>query len=357
MCNLTAGDDNDNRNDKPNAGRDPRLLVWPEDEGNSKPVRIGSLCNPLTFLQTKWRYWTFAYMNVVLDKGAEAAQQRRKNNNNDNNIHYLTSDDLYVVPKAMESKNLVDVFDQHYHAHHEENAKDNITDPTFSNHSLKASRRRLLWALWKVGAPTFIPAGFCQLVVVICGTALPLLVRELLKVLEQQGVDGQSILQTGLPLAIAIFAVSVFNGFGNHRQRHLAMKTGVALRAAVVNELYQHVLRLSPSGKKGLTSGEVANLFAVDAQKLFEVTQEGHLIWSLPLSICLVTFFLYRTLGPSTLVGIVVLVGFVPLIQKVTSQMLAIRQQRVMYTDRRVDIVSNMLQGIKVTKLNNYEGT
>jgi len=362
MCNMTNGHDQKS----PDALRDPRLLVWPEDEAHidNNHTRIGWLFNPLKFLRTQWGYWTFAYMNVVLDKGAAAARQRR-NNDNDDDIHYLTSDDLYVVPKAMESKNLVHVFEQHYrqqqehkqYVHHEENTKEKITGKTSGSDPLKASRRRLLWALWKVGSPTFIPAGFCQLVVVICGTALPLLVRELLRVLEQQSEDGKSILQKGLPLAVSIFIVSVLNGFGNHRQRHLAMKSGVALRAAIVNQLYQHVLRLSPTGKKGLTSGEVANLFAVDAQKLFEVTQEGHLIWSLPLSICLVTFFLYQTLGPSTLVGVVVLVGFVPLIQKVTEQMLAIRQLRVLYTDRRVDIVSNMLQGIKVTKLNNYEGT
>jgi hypothetical protein len=38
---------------------------------------------------------------------------------------------------------------------------------------------------------------------------------------------------------------------------------------------------LSPIGKSGLTSGEIANLVAADCQKLYEVTQEGHLIWAL----------------------------------------------------------------------------
>jgi len=340
MCLFTQTSDADKKDQA--AIRDPSLLIWPEDEVNS----YKTICwNPITFLRTKWRYWTFAYMDVVLDKGA---QQNKKNG------HYLTSNDLYVVPKEMESIQLAEVFEKHYHIIPVQDVDQ--PPPSHTIDSLRASRRRLLWALWKVGASTFIPAGFCQLLVVICGTALPLLVRELLAVLEEQQQDEKSVVEKGLPLAISIFIVSVFNGFGNHRQRHLAMKTGVALRAAVMNQIYEHVLQLSPTGKKGLTSGEITNLFAVDTQKLFEVTQEGHLIWSLPLSISLVSFFLYRTLGPSTLVGIAVLVGFVPVIQVVTSKMLSIRQKRVVYTDRRVDIVSNMLQGIKVTKLNNYEG-
>ncbi len=302
--------------------RDHRLDQWPEDEEENA---LKCCFHPFKFISAKWNRWTFAYMSVVLAKGAK---QNKKDG------HYLTSDDLYVVPRNMQSKKLVQVFDQNF--------------PKGS----ASSRRRLLWTLWKIGAPTFVPAGFCELLVVLCGTALPLLVRQLLKVLEQEPED---VVARGLPLAVAIFAVSVINGFGNHRHRHLALKTGVALRAAVVNQLYQHVMLLSPAGKKGLTSGEVTNLVAVDAQKLFEVTQEGHLIWALPLSIVLVTIFLYRTMGPSTLVGIVVLVAFVPIIQKVTARMLAIRQQRAHHTDQRVEIVSNMLQGIKVTKLNNYE--
>lgn len=347
--------------------RDPRLLRWPEDEENET-----NSVNPYKFLQSKWSIWTFAYMSVVLDKGAQ--QNKRKDDGHQH--YYLTSDDLYVVPKAMESTHLVQVFDQQYHqqqqqeqqqqqkttkttthgsSHDDDNDNDNDDNEDLSEIKSKAARRQLLWALWKIGAPTFVPAGFCELLVVLCGTALPLLVRELLGVLEQQQADGTEVLTKGLPLAISIFIVSILNGFGNHRHRHLALKTGVALKATIVNVLYQHVLQLSPAGKKGLTSGEVTNLVAVDAQKLFEVTQEGHLIWALPLSIVLVTFFLYRTLGPSTLVGIVVLIGFVPVIQKVTARMLAIRQQRVRYTDQRVEIVSNMLQGIKVTKLNNYE--
>lgn len=314
--------------------RDPRLDKWPEDEDDHE-THSPCYFNPWRFICTKWSRWTFAYMSLVLDKGSQQNKTGGK---------YLTSDDLYVVPRDMQSKKLVQKFDQIY--------RNNNGSSSSSSPSYSSSRRKLLWTLWKIGASNFIPAGFCELLVVLCGTALPLLVRELLEVLEQ---NEDNVIQRGMPLAISIFVVSLFNGFGNHRHRHLALKTGVVLRAAVVNELYQHVMHLSPAGRKGLTSGEVTNLVAVDAQKLFEVTQEGHLIWALPLSIVLVTFFLYRTLGPSTLVGIVVLIGFVPLIQKVTARMLAIRQKRVRYTDQRVEIVSNMLQGIKVTKLNNYE--
>lgn len=54
-------------------------------------------------------------------------------------------------------------------------------------------------------------------------------------------------------------------------------------------------------------------------------------------------------MGPTTLVGIAVLVLFVPLVERVTSRMLAIRHDRVKMTDKRVGIVSAMLQGVSST--------
>jgi ABC-type multidrug transport system fused ATPase/permease subunit len=328
MCEGTSTinsneDNNEVGETKETSPKEPRLPIldrWPED-----PSASG---NPWDCVIRQWSNWTFSYMGVVLSKGA-----RQKN---EADVH-LSENDLFVVPETLKSLNLVREFDIC------EASKPEGMDATGF----------LLRTLWKIAAPIYIPAGLCQLVVVVCGTALPLLVMQLLRVIESN--PGQSINREGLPYAISIFSVSIINGFANHRHRHLAMKTGVALRAAVVNILYEHVLRLSPQGKAGLTSGEVTNLISVDTQKLYEVTQEGHLIWALPLSVFLVSFFLYRTLGPSTLVGIAVLMGFVPLIQQVTSKMLTVRGKRVVYADQRVEIVSNMLQGIKVTKLNNYE--
>ncbi|KAL3924691.1 MAG: hypothetical protein SGILL_000891 [Bacillariaceae sp.] len=316
-------------------------------------------------------------MNVVLRKGAKQSKRQKKgedeqeeNDNDDDENHldstrstsapppaadHLTSDDLYVVPRAMQSSKLMTQMDQFYN--HElqqsQQQQQQQDEAQQSPSTYRQKRRRLLKTLWKIAAPTYIPAGICELLVVICGTTLPLLVRELLTILENN--QGEDIISEGLPWALSIAVVSVVNGLGNHRHRHLALKTGVALRAAVVNVIYQHVMQLSPQGKQGLASGEITNLVAVDAQKLFEVTQEGHLVWALPLSIILVTYFLYQTLGPSVLVGIVVLIGFLPLINAITSKMMKVRMQRVHFSDQRVEIVSNMLQGIKVTKLNNYE--
>lgn len=68
--------------------------------------------------------------------------------------------------------------------------------------------------------------------------------------------------------------------------------------------------------------------------------------WSMPLSMTLVTICLLIIMGPTTLVGLAILMMFVPFVERVASFMLFYRHKRVQVTDRRVEIVSSMLQGV-----------
>lgn len=55
------------------------------------------------------------------------------------------------------------------------------------------------------------------------------------------------------------------------------------------------------------------NLMSVDAQKLMDVTNFIHLLWSNVLQIALALFFLWRELGPSVLAGVGVMLLLIPL--------------------------------------------
>ena len=282
--------------------------AWPEDKDEKT-----------SWVRQLYRRWTYNYMDKILDLGSKRALSGGAN---------LVLEDLYQVPASMKSSLLSEEFKEHYQ-------------------SKAGHKRRLIKTLWHVAKPSFIPAGFCQLLTVLCQVALPLLVRELLILLEKH--PAEKVIAEGIPYAILLFAMSVLNAFGNHRHRHLAMKSGVRMRASLVSILYEHVLSLTPNGRTGLTSGEVSNLISVDTQKIFEVTQEGHLVWSLPLSVSLVTVFLLLIMGPSTLIGVGLLILFVPAIERLTAGIMSIREARVQMTDARVEITNAMLQGVSAS--------
>eukprot|EP01082_Thalassiosira_pseudonana_P013849 g12002.t1 g12002 contig6:1022955-1025087(-) len=336
--------------------------TWPEDDPSK---------SRLLSILTSWNY---SYMNPILKKGADIHHAKAKNprrrssllglyfdrthsqrlsqgdvaeendthegNNNSEGatsssslpaVRQLTLSDLYQVPSSMRASALQPIFDEYF----------------------EQEKGKVVKTLWRLASPTFLPAGLCQLITVFAQVAVPLFVWKLLRILEEN--PSKNVFGQAVPYVFLILVADVFNAYGTNRQRFLAMKSGVTIRVAIIGAIYERVLELTPKGKIGLTTGAVTNLFAIDTQKLFEVTAEGHLLWSAPLSMLLVAIMLIFVVGPSMAVGIVLLLLFAPIVQMISNKMMEIRKQRVKVTDRRVEIVNAMLQGIKVTKLNNYE--
>eukprot|EP00986_Skeletonema_menzelii_P000250 scaffold67_cov155-Skeletonema_menzelii.AAC.24 len=353
---------------------------WPEDEGTSRDYSGSS---PSSIL----RRWSYSYMNGILKKGASIhrhtkRRQRRRQTlieererrlrQNGTSAHatdddfdldeidagdesvdvqqQLTHADLYATPICMRAAALQPKFNSIYNA---KEAASSEAPAAKSKRKRKNPNKLLTSTLWTIASPTFIPAGFCQLLTVVAQVSIPLFVWRLLRILEEN--PAQSVFVDAIPYVISIFIMDVLNAYGTHRQKYLALRSGVTLRVSLLSAIYERVLQLTPEGRAGLTTGSIANLFAIDVQKLFEVTAEGHLLWSAPLSMVLVAIALCVVVGPSMAVGIASLILFAPVIQRITNKMMEIRKQRVKVTDKRVEIVNAMLQGIKVTKLNNYE--
>lgn len=127
------------------------------------------------------------------------------------------------------------------------------------------------------------------------------------------------------------------------------------MRACLIAEVFDKATTLSPRGRVGVSKGEVNNLVAVDTQKIFEVSLNAHLLWSSPLQVVVVAGLLLGLTGPSTLLGIATLVAVLPLSKMIIKEFMRLRQLRMIATDERVQVVSEVLSGIRVTKLNGWE--
>ena len=46
---------------------------------------------------------------------------------------------------------------------------------------------------------------------------------------------------------------------------------GIRIRSSLISAIYRKSLRVSPSGKKETTTGEVVNLMSVDVQRLVDL--------------------------------------------------------------------------------------
>jgi ABC-type multidrug transport system fused ATPase/permease subunit len=213
--------------------------------------------------------------------------------------------------------------------------------------------KKLVPVLFRLIQPIFVPAGFWELLVVLAKVSLPLSLRQILLVLEAN--PSASVISEGLPFAITLSLAGVVLALSQNRVVFLCTASGIRIRAALTTALYEHALRLTASGKIGLTTGQVTNLVAVDTQKLFDVCVEGHNLWSCPLLIIIVLALLATLIGTELMIGVLVLILFIPIVRWIVQQMLKIRKARSALTDVRINTLTAMLHGIHVTKLNHYE--
>ena len=346
------------------SNNDDNKRMWPEEESRRQGI-ITKFCDRIFY----------SYMNQILKHGSQLYRQRKilqkeiktasndkdENDRNNSDDHTSTNNssqqelshnDLFEAPQSMHSDYLIKEFNSAFIELKEEMMK----NPKYNSKGFhqKALRRVFMKTLWRIAKPTYIPAGFYQLITVLVQTSTPLVVKGLLVIFENH--PYASILSSnGILFAVALFLCSIIDGLAQERHKFLAFQTGISIRAATVNSIYNHNLNLSAKGKENLMTGETTNLVAIDCQKLFEVFQEGHLVWSCPLSMIIVTILLLFTLGEATLVGMASMVMMVPLVKLVITKMGAIRRKRASFTDKRVEVTTAMLQAIRFCKLNHYE--
>jgi len=299
---------------------DSESSPWPEDHNlSASPTSCGCILQSISSMYNKLMY---SYMSQIFKKGAAQRIDKSKD-------AQLTQHDLYRTPKNIDAAHLNSEFWSIYEQ----------TEQHFKR------------TLWIVVRKTFIPAGVYQLFALTAQISIPMCVMKLLQALE----SGRSGDRNNIVYVIAIFLLAIINGVCTQRYQFLSYQSGILLRTALTCAIYEKSLNLSPKGRMGLTNGSITNLVATDTQKLFEVMHEAHQIWSCPIAIVVVVVLMLIIIGPSCLVGAAFLVGLLPLSKKVTHAMVHIRKKRVAVADERIEIVSSMLQDIKITKLNNYE--
>uniref|UniRef100_A0A669ERU9 Canalicular multispecific organic anion transporter 1 n=1 Tax=Oreochromis niloticus TaxID=8128 RepID=A0A669ERU9_ORENI len=131
----------------------------------------------------------------------------------------------------------------------------------------------------------------------------------------------------------------------------LGMKVHTALMAAV----YKKALVVSNDTRKESTVGEMVNLMSADAQCFNDVTISFHLLWSCPLQIIISIVFLWLELGPSVLAGLGVMVLLIPTNALIATKARKLQIENMKFKDKRMKIMNEILNGIKILKLYAWE--
>ncbi|VDI43442.1 Hypothetical predicted protein [Mytilus galloprovincialis] len=153
----------------------------------------------------------------------------------------------------------------------------------------------------------------------------------------------------GYSLVAAFFVTILIQSLMFHQQSFWSMTLGMRVRSALMSAVYQKALRMTSEARQNSTVGEIVNLMSIDAQNIQDFISYFWVLWSSPLQSCFSLYFLYDTMGHSMWSGIGVLLILIPLNGFVISKIHKLQAQQMRQKDERIKLLSEVLNGIKVS--------
>ncbi|EDO17723.1 hypothetical protein Kpol_1033p28 [Vanderwaltozyma polyspora DSM 70294] len=269
---------------------------------------------------------------------------------------YLSESDLYKLPESFSSDRLAKAFNVHW-----ENQVKHKSNPS------------LAWAMWSTFSSKLVLAAFLKAIHDVLAFTQPQLLRILIKFVNDYtesrggvklpflGSTGEGDTPHELPIirgfmiAVAMFLVSFIQTSVLHQYFLNSFNTGMNIRSAMTSVLYQKALVLSNEASDLSSTGDVVNLMSVDVQRLQDLTQWCNIIWSGPFQIILCLFSLYKLLGHSMWVGVIVLIVMIPLNSYLMRIQKQLQKVQMKYKDERTRVINEILNNIKSLKLYAWE--
>ena len=218
---------------------------------------------------------------------------------------------------------------------------------------LKKSHPNLLRALFRAFGFDYLVGGFVlKLTHDLCIFVGPQVLNGMILFLK----TGDAPVKRGLYLTLAVTISQLTMSFCLRHYFFKCYLFGLRIRTAVVAAVYKKALVLDAAERQARTLGEITNLMTIDAQKLQDLTSYLHAIWYSFVQIALAIFFLWQQLGPSCLGGVAVIVIMIPVTKEVAKWMGGLQKNLMKARDERVDVNSEVLGGMKVIKMQAWEG-
>ncbi|KAG0369465.1 hypothetical protein BGZ54_009889 [Gamsiella multidivaricata] len=149
-------------------------------------------------------------------------------------------------------------------------------------------------------------------------------------------------------------------------------RISMQLRSIVVGEVYAKALRrkdragqtqkaaTNDSDDEGgenemFTYGAINNMISNDTSEISSASAYLQDIYILPLQIALAIMFLYRILGWSALAGVITMACFIPFNLFLTKRVEIIQDELMKATDKRAELMNELLQAIRIIKFFSWE--
>lgn len=238
-----------------------------------------------------------------------------------------------------------------------------------------AKKGSLLWPILRIIRRPLVHQALCTIITALARLAGPVGINELLKYLER-GEEGSFVRPWVWILWVALGPITV-TLFGE-LSLWSSTRSLIRVEAILTTLIYDHALRLrnkadagtktkqapeSESAKgdatkqnaSGNTVGRIMNLASSDMNNITGGRNFLGLFLGVPLNVTLSLWFLYSMLGWSSLVGFAVMVALLPVPGRLAAFMSGAQKDRMRASDGRVQLVTEMLNVLRMIKLFGWE--
>ncbi|XP_061450655.1 ATP-binding cassette sub-family C member 12-like [Rhineura floridana] len=165
--------------------------------------------------------------------------------------------------------------------------------------------------------------------------------------------SGSRDVVKGIGLCVALFLTEVSKVLFWSLTWAVNYRTAIRLKVAVTTITFEKLLSFKTLAH--ISVGEMINLLTTDGYRMFDAALFSPMPLAVPLLMIVCTIYSCLILGPTALIGMVVYIIFIPvqmLIAKLTS---VFRRAAISRTDKRVQIMTEILSCIKLIKMYAWE--
>lgn len=113
--------------------------------------------------------------------------------------------------------------------------------------------------------------------------------------------------------AAGVVACSLFSVLLSHPYILGNSHVGMKMRVACCSLIYRKALRLSKTSLGQTTVGQIVNLLSNDVNRFDVAVMGAHFLWVGPVETIIVTYLMYRQVQSAAVMGVIVLLLFIPL--------------------------------------------
>uniref|UniRef100_T1JTT6 Uncharacterized protein n=1 Tax=Tetranychus urticae TaxID=32264 RepID=T1JTT6_TETUR len=156
-------------------------------------------------------------------------------------------------------------------------------------------------------------------------------------------------------IAAAFCLCSMLFLISHHAWLLFILRIGMRVRIAVQSLLMEKTFVLSKSALHNNKVGNIINLMSNDVTKFDECAMHAHSLILAPIETIVISVILLYSLGYPYVIGLILLIAFVPLQAYIGKSFGAVRRVTARWTDQRIKLMGEIIGGMKVIKLYAWE--